>query len=106
ADRAPTPRGRFDRGDIVSGGLIVVGVLLAWQIAIQPLMLRAPVDLAIRLAPGSPTVLRRAAESELAAGRIDNAASLSRDALVRSPFDVRALRVIGLSEAGAGREDR
>lgn len=81
-------------------------MVLGWQIAIQPLMLRAPVDLAIRLAPGSPMVLRRAAESELAAGRIDNAASLSRDALVRSPFDVRALRVIGLTEARAGREDR
>ncbi|WP_439475920.1 tetratricopeptide repeat protein [Brevundimonas sp.] len=50
-------------------------------------------------------MLRRAAESELAAGRIDNAAALSRDALVRSPFDVRALRVLGLTEARARRED-
>jgi len=60
---------------------------------------------AIQLAPGSPTVLRRSAEAELIAGRVDNAAALSRDALVRSPFDVRALRVVGLTEARAGRED-
>lgn len=106
AERAATPRGRFGLGDTVSYGLIVVAVLLAWQIAIQPLMQRAPVDFAIGLAPGSPMVLRRAAESELAAGRLDNAASLSRDALARSPFDVRALRVIGLTEARVGREDQ
>ncbi|WP_305759929.1 lipopolysaccharide assembly protein LapB [Brevundimonas sp.] len=68
-------------------------------------MQRAPVEAAIRLAPGSPLVLQRAAESELAAGRVDNAAALSRDALARSPFDVRALRVLGLTEARAGRED-
>lgn len=104
--RAATPGGRFGFGDIVSYGLIVVAVLLAWQIAIQPLMQRAPVDFAIGLAPGSPMVLRRAAEAELGAGRIDNAASLSRDALVRSPFDIRALRVVGLTEARVGREDQ
>jgi hypothetical protein len=78
---------------------------LGWQIVIQPLIQRAPVEIAIRLAPGSPLALRRAAESELAAGRIDNAAALSRDALIRSPFDVRALRVLGLTEARARRED-
>lgn len=74
--------------------------------AVQPLLQRAPVEAAVRLAPGSPLVLRRAAEAELAAGRVDNAAVLSRSALVRSPFDVRALRVLGLTEARAGREDR
>ena len=52
-----------------------------------------------------PLALRRAAESELAAGRNTNAAALSRDALVRSPFDVQALRVLGLTEARAGREN-
>ena len=92
-------------GDLASYGLIIGAVLLAWQIAIQPLIQRAPVEMAVSLAPGSPLVLRRAAESELAAGRTENAASLSRDALVRSPFDVRALRVFGLTEARAGRED-
>lgn len=79
--------------------------MLAWQIGLQPLIQRAPVEAAIRLAPRSPVVLRRAAESELAAGRNGNAASLGRDALVQSPFDVRALRVVGLTEARAGRED-
>lgn len=105
ADRPVPRRRRVGVGDVASYGLIVGAVVLAWQIAIQPLTQRAPVETAIRLAPGSPLVLRRAAESELAAGRVDNAAALSRDALVRSPFDVRALRVFGLTEARAGRED-
>ena len=83
--------------------LTVGAVVLAWQIVIQPLAQRAPVELAIRMAPGSPSVLRRAAEAELAASRDDNAAALGRDALARSPFDVRALRVVGLTEARAGR---
>jgi hypothetical protein len=104
AERAAAPQGRLGLKDVAFGGLIVIAVLAGWQIAIQPFMQRAPVDLAISLAPGSPMVLRRAAESELAAGRIDNARSLSRDALVRSPFDVRALRIVGLTEAQMGRE--
>lgn len=98
--------------DVASWVLVAAGVVLGWQVAIQPLLQRAPAEVAIRLAPGSPLVLRRAAESEFAAGeknrdadRYGNAASLSRDALARSPFDVRALRVVGLTEARAGRED-
>lgn len=105
ADKSAAPRRRVGVRDLASYGLMVGAVVLGWQIAIQPLMQRAPVEAAIRLAPGSPLVLRRAAESELAAGRVDNAAALSRDALIRSPFDVRALRVLGLTEARAGRED-
>ena len=105
ADRTATPRQAIGAGELASYGLIIGAVLLGWQIAIQPLIQRAPVEMAVSLAPGSPLVLRRAAESELAAGRVENAASLSRDALVRSPFDVRALRVFGLTEARAGRED-
>lgn len=105
ADISATPRRRFSAGDIASYGLVIGAVVLGWQIAIQPLIQRAPVEVAIRLAPGSPLALRRAAESELAAGRVDNAAALSRDALVRSPFDVRALRVLGLTEARSGRAD-
>lgn len=104
ADKSSGARRRFGTGDFASYGLVVGAVVLGWQIAIQPLMQRAPVEAAIRLAPGSPMVLRRAAESELTAGRVGNAAALSRDALVRSPFDVRALRVFGLTEAEAGRE--
>ncbi len=100
-----TPRRRIGAEALVTYGLIIGAVVLGWQIAIQPLIQRAPVEIAIRLAPGSPLALRRAAESELAAGRVDNAAALSRDALIRSPFDVRGLRVLGLTEARAGRED-
>jgi len=106
--RAESPKG-FRRwvsgGDVAAYGLIVVAVLLGWQIVLQPLIQRASVQAVVGLAPTSPTVLRRAAESELAAGRVDNAAQLSRDALLRSPFDVRALRVLGLTEARSGRED-
>lgn len=105
ADRSASSRGRLRARDIASYGLTIGAVVLAWQIALQPLKQRAPVETAIGLAPTSPMVLRRAAESELAAGRTDNAAALSRDALVRSPFDVRALRVLGLTEARSGRED-
>ncbi|MDZ4390656.1 MAG: hypothetical protein U0974_13100 [Gemmatimonadales bacterium] len=101
ADTSPPPR----RADVVPYVLTVGAVLLAWQIVIQPFMQRAPVEAAIRIAPGSPLVLRRAAEAELAAARNDNAAALGRDALGRSPFDVRALRVVGLTEARAGRLD-
>lgn len=105
ADKSAAPRRIPGVGDIASYGLVVGAVVLGWQIAIQPLIQRAPVEIAVRLAPGSPLALRRAAESELAAGRIDNAAALSRDALIRSPFDVRALRILGLTEARARRED-
>lgn len=105
AARSATPRRSIGAGELASYGLIIGAVVLGWQIAIQPLIQRAPVELAVRLAPGSPMVLRRAAEAELVAGRNDNAAALSRDALVRSPFDVRALRVLGLTEARAQRED-
>jgi hypothetical protein len=86
--------------------VIAGAVVLGWQVALQPFLQRAPVEAAIQLGPTSPEVLRRAAEAELAAGRSDNAAALGRDALARSPFDVRALRVVGLTEARAGRDDQ
>ncbi len=105
-DRLAGLRRHLGGGDILSYGLIIGAVVLGWQMAIQPLMLRAPVEVAIRLAPASPLVLRRAAEFELSAGEVDNAAALSRDALARSPFDIRALRVLGLTEAKAGRDDQ
>lgn len=77
--------------------------MLGWQIVTQPLLQRAPYEMAIRLGPTSPQVLLRAAEGELAAGRNDNARALAEDALRRAPFDARALRVVGLTEARAGR---
>lgn len=106
ADKTAAPRRRFGAGDMAFYGLTVGAVVLGWQIAIQPLAQRAPVEVAIRLAPASPQVLRRAAEAELAAGRDGNAAALAREALSRAPFDVKSLRVVGLTEAGAGRTDR
>lgn len=107
ADTSASPKGQKRRlADAIPYVLTAGAVLLAWQIVIQPLIQRAPVAAAIRLAPASPMVLRRAAEAELLAGRDENAAALGRDALGRSPFDVRALRVIGLTEARAGRTER
>lgn len=102
-DTGSAPRRRADVAGATAYVLIAGAVVLAWQVLLQPLMQRSPVEVAVRLAPGSPLVLRRAAEAELAAGRYENAAALSRDALGRSPFDVRALRVVGLTEARAGR---
>jgi len=104
ADASRAPARRFRGAEWASYGLIIGAVLLGWQIAIQPFIKRAPVEVAVRLSPDSPLVLRRAAEAELAAGRDANAASLGRSALSRSPFDVRALRVVGLTEAHAGRD--
>ena len=100
---APSGRKRGTFADIVPYALIVVAVLLAWQVAIQPFLQRAPASVAIRLAPGSPMVLRRAAEAEFSENRIDNAGYLARESLVRAPFSARALRVVGLTEARAGR---
>lgn len=106
AAKPAAPHRRIRPAEVASWALIVGAVVLGWQVVLQPLIQRAPVDAAIRLAPNSPLVLRRAAEAELIAGRNDNAASLGRDALARAPFDVRALRVVGLTEARAGREDQ
>lgn len=96
--------------------LAVGAIWLGWQIVLQPVIQRAPPELAIRVAPGSPTVLRRAAEVRqiradaegLAADDVtranEDAGVLGREALARAPFDARALRIVGLSEARAGRE--
>ncbi len=105
-DRADISARRDVVSELAPYILTIGAVVLAWQIAIQPLVQRAPVDIAVRLAPDSPLVLRRAAEVELAAGRDANAATLARNALSRAPFDVRALRVIGLTESRAGRANR
>lgn len=107
-DRTDTgsPGRRIDVVALAPYVLTIGAVLLAWQIVIQPLAERAPVEIAVRLAPGSPRVLTRAAEAELKADRVDNAAALARDALSRSPFDVRALRTVGLTVAREGRIDQ
>ena len=74
-------------------------IWLAWQVVVGLLVQRAPVEAAIRVAPGSPAVLSRAAEAEMVAGRVDQARDLAEMALRASPFDVRALRILGLSIA-------
>jgi hypothetical protein len=74
-------------------------IWLGWQVVVGLLVQRAPVEAAIRVAPGSPAVLSRAAEAEMVAGRVDQARDLAEMALRASPFDVRALRILGLSIA-------
>lgn len=115
ASAAPRARGRDWLTEYAPYVLTVGAIWLGWQILLQPVIQRAPAGIAVRAAPGSPMVLRRAAEEEFAAGhqaddpraaarRFDNAAALAREALARAPFNVRALRVVGLTEARAGRE--
>jgi hypothetical protein len=113
AEASAAPRaGRRDWLTEYAPYVLTVGAIwLGWQILLQPVIQRAPPEIAVRAAPGSPMVLRRAAEAEFAAGhqnddarRFDNAAALAREALARAPFNVRALRVVGLTEARAGRE--
>ncbi|MFN3930126.1 MAG: hypothetical protein ACK4JY_00130 [Brevundimonas sp.] len=87
-------------------GLITAAVFLAWQIVQPPFVDRLPPSAALRLAPSSPSVLRRAAEIEQAAERSENAAALANEALVRAPFDARALRVRGLADAALGFPER
>lgn len=108
---APRARGRDWLTEYAPYALTVGAIWLGWQILLQPVIERAPPEIAVRAAPGSPMVLRRAAEAEFVAGhenddvrRFDNAAALARETLARSPFNVRALRVLGLTEAQAGRE--
>lgn len=111
ADPASRAGGRGWLTEYAPYALTIGAIWLGWQILLQPVIQRAPPELAVRVAPGSPLVLQRAAEAEFVAGekdddarRYDNAASLARDALALAPFNVRALRVVGLTEARAGRE--
>lgn len=89
-------------GGLIGPLAIVLAVWLAWLIVRVAVVQNAPVAIAVRIAPDSPSVLSRAAEAEFAAGRVENAAVLARQSLGRSPFDVRALRVVGLTEARRG----
>lgn len=74
-------------------------IWLGWQVIVGLLIQRAPVEFAIRVAPGSAQVLSRAAEAELVADRPDQARDLAVLALRTAPFDVRAMRVLGLATA-------
>lgn len=115
ADATPARRLRRSVKGLVPYALTVGAVWLGWQVVLQPVLQRGPPAVAVKAAPSSALVLRRAAETELLAaetdgGRaeahVDNAAVLAREALARSPFDVRALRIIGLTEARSGRKDQ
>jgi len=86
--------------------LWALGLWLAWQVVREPLMGGLPPQLALTLAPTSPTVLRRAAEAEFNAGQLEKAGRLARQSLARAPFDVKALRSAGVVEAQTGDLDR
>lgn len=85
---------------------IAIAIWLAWQILSALIVVRGPPLLAIRLAPSSALALARAAEAELTGGRSDSAVALARLSIELSPFQVRALRVLGLAEAKEGDEAR
>jgi hypothetical protein len=98
-------RTQWTRTGLVSAVAIALAVWLGWQVIREPAIQRLPVAQAIRLAPDSPQVLSRAAVDRFDANELDDAQYLARDALRRSPFDVRSLRVLGLIEASRGRLD-
>lgn len=80
-------------------GLIALGVWLGWAIIANGLGGRLPPELAVQLAPGSPSALTRLADQQEKAGRTAAAARTARAALARTPFNAVALRVLGLSLA-------
>lgn len=84
---------------------MATAVWLAWEIVKVPVLERGPVALAVRLAPTSPEVLRRAAEAELLADEPEDAAALAEASLEKAPFNARALRVRGLVASAANRND-
>ena len=92
--------------ELGSFALIALAVWLGWQVVRELTADRLPPALALRLSPASPRVLARAAEAEFAAERHGNAEELARLSLARAPFNARALRVVGLSEAKEGQSDR
>ncbi|MFW2342871.1 hypothetical protein [Brevundimonas sp.] len=83
-------------------GLAIGLIWLGWQVVLVPLADRAPAEHAVRLSPGSAVVLADASESEWRAGRLENADALARMALERAPFNLQALRVVGLVEGETG----
>lgn len=81
-------------------------LFLAWQIVVQAAVERTPSATALKLAPGSARALTRAAEAELDAGRPEQAERLAREALAATPFNARAVRVLGISVDRRGDADR
>jgi Flp pilus assembly protein TadD, contains TPR repeats len=85
--------------------LVILAIWLAYQILLVPLTSRSPPGLAARINPNSPLALTRVAEAEYVDGRYENAEALARESLRKAPFNVRALRVFGLSIDKGGRTD-
>lgn len=98
--------GRFPGQRLLWYGCVVAAVWLGWEIVKVPVADRAAPALAVRLSPASPEVLRKAAESEFAQKRFENAKALADESLSRAPFNARALRVRGLVEAQDAGEQR
>lgn len=101
--RADRPSGTRSRGRSILGyALVAAAVWLGWEALKVPVIDRAPPALGLRLSPGSPSLLRRAAEDELLAQEWDDAAFLADQSLSEAPFNARALRVRGLAAARTG----
>ena len=102
-----TPAAGLGQGRPAARGLlgyvfIAVAVWLGWEVVKVPVVDRAPPALALRMAPGSPDALRRAAEGELVAEDWEDAAFLADRSLAAAPFNARALRVRGLAASRRG----
>ncbi len=101
--RADRRSGAGSRGRSALGyALVAAAVWLGWEAFKVPVVDRAPPALGLRLSPGSPSVLQRAAEDELLAEEWDDAAFLADQSLSQAPFNARALRVRGLAAARTG----
>ena len=97
--RPPQGYGRQRAAEAGAFVLVALTIWLGWQVIRELAVERLPVEQAIRLSPDSPSVLGRAAEAEFAAEQVDNAEYLARQSLSRAPFNVQALRVLGLTTA-------
>ena len=99
------PATSFSLRQGVEYGVFALAVVLGWQMVVALFAERAPVDVAVRLAPTSTIALVRAAEAVQAAGRNDDAIELARSALRIAPFNARALSVVGRLQDAAGDPD-
>jgi hypothetical protein len=87
--------------ELFAGLLIALASWLAWQAVRPALAAKLPPVVGVRFDPASPEALARAGEAELAAGRDSQAAVFARNSLAGAPFNVPALRVLGLAKAAS-----
>ena len=78
--------------------LIAAAVFLGWETIKAPLLTRAPQQ-AVQIGASSPDALGRMAESQFEARRFEDANVLAQESLRQAPFNVRALRILGLVRA-------